>query len=141
MFESKSMPHKTIDFLSYIPGPSCLARWAAFRFHRRLPRSRSRRKDFCLFEKHNRQHFCWETLLLRGAFFKNTKLFNKFSNYTSGRNFPRDGRFVFCFSFLFDPSVVRNYLSINARVPVLCAGAHFVSSVDCVSIAALCLDK
>lgn len=45
------------------------------------------------------------------------------------------------FLFLFDVNVVRNYFSMNTCVPVLGAEAHFVSRVDCLSIAALCLDK
>lgn len=45
------------------------------------------------------------------------------------------------FLFLFDVNVVRNYFSTNTCVPVLGAEAHFVSRVDCLSIAALCLDK
>lgn len=45
------------------------------------------------------------------------------------------------FLFLFDVNVVKNYFSMNTCVPVLGAEAHFVSRVDCLSIAELCLDK
>lgn len=70
------------------------------------------------------------------------KLFNNSSNYTSGYIFlEMEDFFKSVFLFLFDVNVVRNYFSMNTCVPVLGAEAHFVSRVDCLSIAALCLDR
>lgn len=61
-----------------------------------------------------------------GHLFQNMKLFNNSSNYTSGRSFPWDGRFVFRFFFFWFQCCQKNIFQWT-HVFLFCVLKHILS--------------